>query len=179
MRHLLALLVLVVLTACGDSGASSEAVGDRPTDVGFVTELMHRDAGLLNLLDAGLGRDLDPAVVAATDQLRIETVQRLEESADLLESWDAKVPVTVRDHSVGHGHSSDHDVPTLEGVPTGEDVQSLPARGPAFEAEFVRLLTAALESTRSLAQSFDAAEPKAGDLAEAASTSCSTTLDAI
>lgn len=185
MRLLLSFFLLIALVACGESGAGPEDGGDRSGDVAFATELMHRDAALLNLLDAGLGRSFDPAVTAATDQLRVETVQRLETSADLLESWDAEVPVTVRDHSIGHGpdaeaHSSDLDVPSLDGMTTGDDLQALgEARGSAFESEFVRLLEESLSATRSVAEGFEAADGGAGDLATEASSSCASALDAI
>ena len=127
MRLLASLLLLAVLTACGASSTDGAQAGDRATDVAFLTELMHRDAALLNLLDVGLGRRLDPAVTAATDQLRVDAIARIETAADQLESWDEEVPKTVRDH--GFEHSTDaHDIPSLDGMPTGEDLQRAGSR---------------------------------------------------
>ncbi len=127
MRLLASLLLLAVLTACGASSTDGAQEGDRATDVAFLTELMHRDAAMLNLLDVGLGRRLDPAVMTATDQLRVDAIARIETAADQLESWDEEVPRTVRDH--GFEHSTDaHDIPSLDGMPTGEDLQRAGAR---------------------------------------------------
>ena len=92
MRLLVYLLLFAVVTACGASSTDDAPSADRATDVAFVTELMHRDAALLNLLDVALGRRLDPALVAATDQLRVDANARIETAADQLESWGEKVP---------------------------------------------------------------------------------------
>ena len=100
---------------------------DRATDLAFVTQLMHRDAALLNLLDVGLGRRLDPALVAATDQLRVDAIARIEAASDQLESWGEEVPKTVRDHGFQHTLHA-HDIPSLDGMPTGEDLQRLEPR---------------------------------------------------
>ncbi len=127
MRLLVSLLLFAVVTACGASSTDDAASGDRATDIAFVTELMHRDAALLNLLDVALGRRLDPALVAATDQLRVDANARIETAADQLESWGEKVPRTVRDHSFEHSTDA-HDIPSLDGMPTGDDLQRLGQR---------------------------------------------------
>ncbi len=85
MRLLVSLVLFAVVTACGAPSTDEAASGDRATDVAFVTELMHRDAALLNLLDVALGRQLDPALVAATEQLRLDANERMETAADQLE----------------------------------------------------------------------------------------------
>ncbi len=130
---------LVAAPGCGATDPTQPAEGD--DDAAFATELMYRDAALLNLLDVALGRELSPAVADAGEQLRIETSERMSTAAELLEEWGEKVPVTSRDH--GAEHSSDNDVPELEGMPTGRDLQRLgKLDGEAFEAAYVDLLTA-------------------------------------
>lgn len=178
MRRLLVLLLLAFVTACG--GPSDDtATSDRASDVAFVTELMHRDAALLNLLDVGLGRPLDPELVAATDQLRRDAIARIETSADQLESWGEEVPKTVRDHSFEHS-SDDHDIPSLDGMPTGEDLQALGQEPRArFESEFVALLGSTLKATRNLAGNLDANARSVATLARGAARSCDTGLEAL
>lgn len=179
MRLLLTVLLVAFLTACGGTSTEDARPASRATDVAFVTELMHRDAGLLNLLDVGLGRRLDPAVVAATEQLRLDATARIEAAADQLESWGEKVPKTVRDHAFEHS-SDGHDIPSLDGMPTGEDLQRLgrvPRAG--FEAAFVALLGTSLEATHELATGLDADAKSVATLARDASRSCDTALEAI
>jgi hypothetical protein len=172
-------LLLAVLTACGASSTDGAQGGDRATDVAFLTELMHRDAAMLNLLDVGLGRRLDPAVMTATDQLRVDAIARIETAANQLESWDQEVPKTVRDH--GFEHSTDaHDIPSLDGMPTGEDLQGL-GRVPRaqFEAAFVELLQDSLEATRDLASTQSADAEGVAALAREAEKSCDAALQSL
>jgi Domain of unknown function (DUF305) len=183
VRRLLAVLllacpVLVLVTACGGSVYDPPDT-DRASDVAFVTELMHRDAALLNLLDVALGRRLDPPVTAATEQLRHDAIGRIEASADQLETWGEKVPKTVRDH--GFEHSSDgDDIPSLAGMPTGDDLQKLGAVPRArFEAAFVALLRDSVEATRDLADNHTADAESVQRLARDAERSCDSTLDAL
>ena len=181
MRLLAALMTVLLLAGCGDSSATGddpEPAADPAADTAFATELMHRDAALLNLLDVGLGRPLPRQVVMTTDQLRLDATDRMETAADLLESWGEEVPVTARDH--GADHSSDNDVPVLDGAPTGEDLQALgnlPRK--AFEEDFVALLTESLESTLGLAEDHEAADADLGALVQAAAMSCQQALDAL
>jgi len=182
MRWLIVLVLglALSLTACADDNppATEGGASDHAADVAFATELMHRDAALLNLLDVGLGRPLSDDVVAATDRLRLETTDRIETAADLFEEWGEKAPVTVRDHSAGH--SSDHDVPTLDGMPTGEDLQELGGLSrKAFEPAFRSLLVDTLESTLGLAQGHEPGEPAVGGLVDDATGSCTAALDAL
>jgi hypothetical protein len=177
MRLLLGLLMTLLVASCGAPAGEAPAA-DRDADVDFLTELMHRDAALLNLLDVGLGRRLDPSVVTATDQLRIDAIARVETAADQLSSWGEKVPATVRDH--GSEHSGHHDIPSLDGMPTGDDLQAL-GRMPraAFEAAFVALLRDSLEATSDLAGSHAADAAAVQALARDAEQSCDATLDAL
>jgi hypothetical protein len=182
MRRLLAVLltstVLMLITSCGGSVYDPPDT-DRAGDVAFVTELMHRDAALLNLLDVALGRRLDPSVTAATEQLRSDTIARIETSADQLETWGKKVPKTVRDH--GFEHSSDgDDIPSLDGMPTGDELQKL-GRAPRaeFEAAFVALLRDSVEATRDLAGNHTAEADSVQRLARDAERSCDSALDAL
>jgi Domain of unknown function (DUF305) len=179
MRHLLTLLLLAVLPACGGTATEDAKTGNRTADVAFLTELMHRDAALLNLLDVGLGRRLDPAVVAATEQLRLDATARIETAADQLESWGEKVPRTVRDHAFEHS-SDGHDIPSLDGMPTGDDLERLgrvPRTG--FEAAFLALLGNALETTRELATGLEADAAAVADLARDTTRSCDAALEAL
>jgi hypothetical protein len=179
MRLLASLLLIAVVTGCGASSTDDAPAGSRASDVAFVTELMHRDAALLNLLDVGLGRRLDPAVVTATDQLRLDATARIETSADQLESWGEKVPRTVRDHAFEHS-SDAHEIPSLAGMPTGDDLQAL-GRVPRtrFEAAFVDLLRSTLEATRDLAAGLEADADAVAALARDATRSCDRALEAL
>jgi uncharacterized protein (DUF305 family) len=179
MRLLITVLLLAVLPACGETSTEDATTANRTTDVAFVTELMHRDAALLNLLDVSLGRRLDPAVVAATEQLRLDATARIETAADQLESWDEKVPKTVRDHAFEHS-SDGHDIPSLEGMPTGDDLERLgrvPRAG--FEAAFLPLLENAVETTRELANGLEADAASVADLARGTTRSCDAALEAL
>ncbi|HEX5861072.1 MAG TPA: hypothetical protein VFY58_04475 [Nocardioides sp.] len=179
MRLLLTVLLLALVTACGETPSEDAKAASRATDVAFVTELMHRDAALLNLLDVGLGRPLDPAVVAATEQLRVDATARIETAADQLESWGEKVPKTVRDHAFEHS-SDGHDIPSLGGMPTGDDLERLgrvPRAG--FEAAFLPLIANALEATRELASGLEADAAAVADLARDTTRSCATALEAL
>ncbi|MGH3335732.1 MAG: hypothetical protein ACRDOZ_07925 [Nocardioides sp.] len=179
MRLLASLLLFAVVTACGASSTDDAPSGDRATDIAFVTELMHRDAALLNLLDVALGRRLDPALVAATDQLRVDANARIETTADQLESWSEKVPKTVRDHSFEHSTDA-HDIPSLDGMPTSDDLQELGQVPRAeFEAAFVALLRNSLEATRDLAVSHSADADAVATLARDAEKSCDAALQAL
>ena len=179
MRVFFAFLLLAFATACGSTSTDDATAASRESDIAFVTELMHRDAALLNLLDVGLGRPLDPAVVAATEQLRLDATARIETAADQLESWGEKVPKTVRDHAFEHS-SDGHDIPTLDGMPTGEDLERLGQVSRAgFEAAFVELLGNSLEKTRELASDLDADAKPVAALAEDASRSCDNALESI
>jgi uncharacterized protein (DUF305 family) len=179
MRLLASLVLIAVVTACGASSTEDAASGDRATDIAFVTELMHRDAALLNLLDVALGRRLDPALVAATDELRVEANARIETAADQLESWGENVPRTVRDHSFEHSTDA-HDIPSLDGMPTGDDLQELgQAPRASFESDFVALLRPSLEATRDLAGAHVADAASVQALARDAERSCDSALQAL
>jgi hypothetical protein len=179
VRVLATLVLLVLVTACGATSTEEAPASSRSTDITFVTELMHRDAALLNLLDVGLGRRLDPAVVAATDQLRHDASIRIERSADQLEEWGEKVPRTVRDH--GFEHSTDaHDIPSLDGMPTGDDLQDLGREhGAGFGAAFAELLRSTLETTLDLAEGHQAEADAVARLAQDAARSCGSALKAL
>jgi hypothetical protein len=171
---LLAVLLGLFLTSCGDDGGSS-AAPEGESDAEFATELLHRDAALLNLLDVSLGRDLDARLVATGEQQRIDANERMATATELLEEWGEEVPVTSRDH--GAEHSSDADVPELDGMPTGDDLQRLAKLdGAAFDEEYVVLLNEALSSTRAFAQDHEARADAADQLARAAVASTQETL---
>ena len=178
MRALL-ILVLVPLwlvTACGDDSTGGSSSDER--DPEFATELLHRDAALLNLLDVSLGRDMPPPVVQASEQLRTDTNERMGTTIETLESWGEKVPLTSRDH--GAEHSSDNDIPDLAGMPTGEDLQRIAKlNGQEFVEEYVTLLASTLEATKAFAEDEAARDRAADRLAEAAVASSQNGLDAL
>ena len=177
MRFLLALLLGLTLTACGGADTESDSAGT-DDDAAFATELMHRDAALLNLLDVSLGRPLSPDVAEETEELRVEATERMETAADLLEEWGEKVPVTVRDH--GADHSSDNQVPQLEGMPTGTALNRIAnLRDKEFAEEFATLLVTTLTATRDLAEGHDGPHPEADQLAEMAVASSDRALDTL
>ena len=184
MRRLLSallpsLLLLAAATGCGGASTEEAPAGSRSSDVAFLTELMHRDAALLNLLDVGLGRPLDSEVAVATDELRADATARIETTADQLESWGEEVPKTVRDH--GFEHSTDqHDIPSLDGMPTGEDLEQLgQVPRPAFEAAFVELLRTSLETTCELAADHPADAGAVDALVADVQKSCDSALNAL
>ena len=176
-RLLLALLIAVLLTACGgDDGGS--AASDGATDAEFTTELLHRDAALLNLLDVSLGRDLDPRLAATGEQQRVDANARMTTAFELLEEWGEEIPATSRDH--GAEHSSDSDVPEIDGMPTGDDLQRLgELDGQAFVDEYVALLATALESTHAFAEDHEGREQAADELAKAAAASTRSAMEAL
>lgn len=182
MRTLVALVLAVALTACGGADpvrtSEPELTGDREGDLAFATELMHRDAALLNLLDVALGRRLPARLVTVTEELRLETTDRIEDTSDLFVDWGEKAPVTVRDHSAGH--SSDHDVPDLDGMPDGADLQelgALPKR--EFEPAFRDLLAGALASTLALAEGHESGDLAVVGLVDEAVGSCTSALGVV
>jgi Domain of unknown function (DUF305) len=178
-RLLLALLLGACLTACGgEDGDGGSGAADGPTDAEFTTELLHRDAALLNLLDVSLGRDLDPTLAATGEQQRLDANERMATGFALLEEWGEEIPATSRDHGAEHG--SDGDVPVIDGMPTGEDLRALGRlQGQAFVDEYVALLASALESTRAFAEDHEGREAAADQLAKAAVASSQTALDAL
>ncbi|HET8961461.1 DUF305 domain-containing protein [Nocardioides sp.] len=184
MRRLLsallpALLLLAAATGCGVATSEEAPAGSRSSDVAFLTELMHRDAALLNLLDVGLGRPLGPGVAVATDELRADTTARIETTADQLESWGEEVPKTVRDHAFEHS-TDEHDIPSLDGMPTGEDIEQLGQVPRAqFEAAFVALLRSSLETTCELAADHSADAEAVDALAADVEKSCQSALKAL
>ena len=176
-RALLALLLGLVLTGCGDDGGGS-AAPEGDSDAKFATELLHRDAALLNLLDVSLGRDLDPGLAATGEQQRIDANERMTTVSELLEEWGEEVPPTSRDH--GAEHSSDGDVPELDGMPTGDDLQKLAKLdGQEFVDQYVALLTTALEATAAFAEDHEGREQAADELAKAAVASAQQALEAL
>ena len=97
-------------------------------------------------------------------------------ASELLEEWGEEVPATSRDH--GAEHSSDGDVPELDGMPTGDDLQKLSKLdGQEFVDRYVALLTTALEATAAFAEDHEGREQAADELARAAVASTGSALD--
>jgi hypothetical protein len=167
-----------LLAGCGGAAPDASPAGaEDADDVAFATELMYRDAALLNLLDVSLGRRLSPAVAGAGEQQRIDASERMTTASELLEAWGEKAPVTSRDH--GAEHSSDNDVPELDGMPTGHDLQRLgELDGAEFESAYVELLTTTLEASRAFADAHDGSA-ESDELAASAVASAAAALEAL
>lgn len=164
-RALLALAVVLAFGACGDEGPADDASSaDR---VAFTTELIHRDAATLVLLDASLGKPLPPKLATAVETVRLDATSRIEAAKDLLEEWGEEVPVTIRDHGVDHG--VEVDAPEFPGAPTEEQVQAL-AGADDWRARFTDLLRESLSSTEEAAAAWDGDDPQATELADNAET---------
>ena len=102
-------------------------------------------------------------------------------SAELLEKWGEKVPVTLAPPQ-RRTTAATHDVPDLDGAPTGDDLRRLgKLDGQEFADRYVALLTAALEATTGSSRSHRNLSSKDADrLAKAAvASSPSSTLDAL
>lgn len=178
MKLPVALVCLLALLFSGCSSADSSDSSDggaQITDrVELVTELMHRDAALLSLLDAGLGEPVPARVGGAVELARTHAATRIEAAADLLEEWGEEVPVTVRDHGIDHG--VEVDAPEPEGAPTQAEIHAL-AESDDFAGAFTALLRKALESTRDAAESYAGDDPDTAAFAGGAEQSSKDTLD--
>lgn len=173
---ILCLVPLWLLVGCGDDGGDATSTAER--DPEFATELLHRDAALLNLLDVSLGRSLPAGVAQTSEQLRIDVNERMGTTIETLEQWGEKVPLTSRDH--GAEHSSDNDIPDLAGMPTGDDLQRIAKlNGQRFVEEYVALLASTLEATKAFAEDQAAQDRAADRLAESAVASSQAGLDAL
>ncbi|KQY55402.1 MULTISPECIES: DUF305 domain-containing protein [unclassified Nocardioides] len=169
------LLAFLLFGCSSDDSDAKEGSADRAA---FATELMHRDAALLNLLDASLGQTLPTTTSTAVETVRADATARIETSADLLAEWGADVPVTVRDHGVDHGIEA--DAPDLEGTPTEDDIHGLEElSGDDFATAFTELLRAALDGTTTAASAYDGTDQSAGELAEAAERQSQAALDTL
>ncbi|QIX25675.1 hypothetical protein ncot_03025 [Nocardioides sp. JQ2195] len=177
-------VVLVLLLGLLVSGCSSDSTdsaegddgGARITDrVELVTQMIHRDAALLSLFDAGLGKPVPARVGGAVELARTNASARIETAADLLEEWGEEVPVTVRDHGIDHG--IEVDAPELVGAPTQDEIHAL-ADSVDFAGDFTALFRAALESTRDTAASYAGDDSDVMSFADGAERSSQDTLDA-
>ena len=126
-----------------------------------------------------LGRDLDPSLAATGEQQRIDANERMATGFELLEEWGEEVPATSRDHGAEHG--SDGDVPDIDGMPTGDDLQAArrSSTGRRSSTSTSPCSTTALEATRAFAEDHEGREAAADQLAKAAVASSQTALDAL
>lgn len=146
----------LVLAGCGADETSSDVAADAPyneADVAFATEMMQHHAQALVLVDLTVDRDLDPEVVALTDQVRAAQTPEIEQMADWLTEWDQPVPETMRDHANAHGdqgHMEDSDMP---GMVTGAELEELAAlEGDAFQDRWLELMIAHHEGAIEMAE---------------------------
>ena len=155
-------------TACGGDDATAARPQLTATDAEFATELLHRDAALLNLLDVSLGRDLDPGLAATGEQQRIDANERMTTALRAARGVGRGGPghlprprcgAQQRRRRTGSRRDADRR------RPPGARRSST---GQAFVDEYVALLTTALEATRAFAEDHEGREAAADELAQAA-----------
>lgn len=130
-RALAAAAAALTLTLAGCSETEqSSTEGFNEADVDFASDMIQHHAQALEMVDLTLGRDLDPEVVALTEQIRAAQAPEIEKMADWLEDWGQPVPPTSRDHANAHadehggGMEADTDMP---GMMSGEEMDELEA----------------------------------------------------
>lgn len=143
-RALAAIAAALTLTLAGCSGdAESSGEGFNEADVAFAGDMIQHHAQALEMVDLTLGRDLDPEVVALTEQIRAAQAPEIEKMADLLEDWGQPVPETSRDHANAHaehgeGMEPDADMP---GMMSADDLKSLEsASGQEFQDRWLEMM---------------------------------------
>ena len=136
----------LTLTACGSdteapSPASSavSATEHNDADVEFASSMIQHHAQALAMVDATMGRDLDPEVAALADDIRAAQAPEIETMADWLTKWGEDIPETVRDHVNSHGMGSmdsDDMEDTGMGMPGMMSADDMEALDKASDAEF-------------------------------------------
>lgn len=170
----LAVLLLALTAGCSDSADGSDSAPDDRAE--FTTQLMHRDAALLALLDTSLGKQLPTAVARAGEEARTAASSRIETAVDLLEEWGEEVPVTIRDHGTSHGIEA--DVPDLPDMATAAEIHAV-TEASNFEPAFTDLLATTAHGTRDAAAAYDGSDDATADLADDAEASSEDLLAAL
>ena len=180
MRKLL-LPVLVGLWLLAGCGGARPRVARRQAgdDAAFATELMHRDAALLNLLDVALGRDLDPRVAATGEQLRFDANERMATGGRAARGVGREGPRHLPRPRRGAQQRQRRARPRRRCPPATTYGGSASSTGRRSTTAYVALLTTALEATREFADAHEPASDQADELAQAAVVSSSTALDAL
>ena len=133
------LAAAMTITACGDDSANEPAVGGRgfnAADVQFATDMIPHHAQALSMVDMTAGKDINPAVAALAEKIRMAQTPEIERMAGWLHKWGKPIPRTGRDHS-GHG-APPMDMP---GMASMEDMAALEqADGHEFEQMFLTMM---------------------------------------
>jgi uncharacterized protein (DUF305 family) len=142
----------LALSACG-SQAASDPAGFNDADVEFASEMIQHHAQALVMVDMTLGRELDPAVVDLTEEIRAAQTPEIETMADWLEDWDQPVPETSRDHANAHGGHGDGPTTDVPGMMSAEDMVALEdASGEKFEDRWLEMMVEHHEGAVTMAE---------------------------
>ncbi len=154
------LVLLGVLTGCGDDGGAERAPSAVSTasngdvyngaDVDFATGMIPHHAQAIEMVTLTAGRDLDPEVQAVADRIREAQAPEVEQMTDWLAAWGEEVPETSMDHANAHdeGHEGhgDDEANDMPGMMSADQMEELEA---ASDEEFERLfLTMMVEHHR-------------------------------
>ncbi|MFS3127628.1 DUF305 domain-containing protein [Nocardioides sp. Bht2] len=139
----LATVVALALTGCGDDADGESTRTPEQAEVGFATDLLQHDAQVLALLDLARERILPAEVTTVLSEVQLHRATEVEALTTLLAELSAPTPATVRDHAnVGHSEDGPHAADTetggdLPGMPDADELNELTA---ADDGEFARLL---------------------------------------
>lgn len=166
--HVLAVTAALMFALAGCSDAeSSGGKGYNDADVDFASDMIQHHAQALEMVDLTLGRELDPEVVALTEEIRAAQAPEIETMADWLEDWDQPVPETSRDHA--NAHAEDHGASVemdedMPGMMSAEEMDALEkATGEEFQSMWLEMMIDHHEGAVEMA----AAEVDEGENAEA------------
>jgi uncharacterized protein (DUF305 family) len=136
--------LIVTLAGCSSEESAADAKGFNEADADFASDMIQHHAQALEMVDLTLGRELDPDVVALTDDIRAAQAPEIEKMVDWLEDWDQPVPETSRDHANAHaeehggGSELDTDMP---GMMSEEDMTALEnASGEEFQTMWLEMM---------------------------------------
>ena len=108
--------VSLPLTACGSATAltasegtevSTSTIGHNDADAELASDMVDHHPQALAMVDATMGRDLDPEVAAIAEDIRAAQAPEIETMVDWLTKWGEDIPETVRDHVNSH-HGMEH-----------------------------------------------------------------------
>ena len=163
----LTMTLATTLAGCSASGSSSDGKGHNEADVEFSSDMIQHHAQALQMVDLTLGRELDPEVVALTDQIRAAQAPEIEKMADWLEEWGEPVPATSRDHAHADGHGESMEVDAdMPGMMSADEMAALEkAPDQEFQDMWLEMMVEHHEGAVEMAE----AEVEDGENAEAIS----------
>lgn len=126
-------------------------------DAEFAQDLLLQRAEEFVLIDLTVERELSPELAAIVNGARDVRAAEVDHVTTWLTDWGKEVPVTIRDHSSGHGES--HHFPEIENASDAE-----------FESVWVNAYLAELADSDTIVEDeqADGLYAEAVDLAEAA-----------